>query len=88
MRVDAIQTAVAVASLAASGLVPQAPVAPPAPRTPAEMLRPMALYLMGVLNWSDRWFRPDGPIRAEQMAAQVNKAFLHGWLSFGSMAAR
>ena len=39
MRVDAIQTAVAVASLAASGLVPQAPVAPPAPRTPAEMLR-------------------------------------------------
>ena len=40
------------------------------------------VYLMGVLNWSDRWFRPDGPIRAEQMAAQVNKAFLHGWLSF------
>ena len=52
------------------------------PEAPAEMLRPMALYLMGVLNWSDRWFRPDGPIRAEQMAAQVNKAFLHGWLSF------
>ena len=35
MRVDAMTTAVAVASLAASGLVPQAPVAPPAPRTPA-----------------------------------------------------
>ena len=43
MRVDAIQTAVAVASLAASGLVPQAPVAPPAPRTPAEMLRREAI---------------------------------------------
>ena len=34
---------VAVASLAASGLVPQAPVAPPAPRTPAEMLRREAI---------------------------------------------
>ncbi|WP_339949750.1 TetR/AcrR family transcriptional regulator [uncultured Albimonas sp.] len=52
------------------------------PGAPREMLRPMALYLMGVLNWSDRWFRPDGPIGAGQMAAQVNQAFLHGWLSF------
>ena len=43
MRVDAMTTAVAVASLAASGLVPQAPVAPPAPRTPAEMLRREAI---------------------------------------------
>ena len=40
------------------------------------MLRPMALYLMGVLNWSDRWFRPDGPIRAAPRANAVVAAHL------------
>lgn len=52
------------------------------PAAPKPLLRPMALYLMGVLNWSDRWYRADGPIRAQEMAARVNQAFLHGFLSF------
>eukprot|EP00629_Pelagomonadales_sp_RCC1024_P007189 CAMPEP_0119268612 /NCGR_PEP_ID=MMETSP1329-20130426/6340_1 /TAXON_ID=114041 /ORGANISM="Genus nov. species nov., Strain RCC1024" /LENGTH=250 /DNA_ID=CAMNT_0007268591 /DNA_START=167 /DNA_END=916 /DNA_ORIENTATION=- len=39
MRVDAITTAVAAASLAASGLMPSAPAFAPAPRTPEEFAR-------------------------------------------------
>ena len=37
-----------------------------------------AFSLLGMINWLSRWFRPDGPLTAEQAADEVTRIALHG----------
>ena len=37
-----------------------------------------AFSLLGMINWLSRWFRPDGPLTAEQAADEITKIALHG----------
>jgi AcrR family transcriptional regulator len=39
---------------------------------------PIALSLLGMVNWTYTWFRPDGPLTAEQFADLATDLFLGG----------
>jgi AcrR family transcriptional regulator len=36
-----------------------------------ELVKPMTLSLLGMLNWHHRWWRPDGPVGLEEYAGRV-----------------
>lgn len=40
--------------------------------------RPVAMTLMGMINWTYTWFRPTGPLSAPQFADMVTDLFLGG----------
>ena len=42
-----------------------------------------ARYLMGVMNWTITWYRPDGTLSADSIAAQYADLYLSGLLSRG-----
>lgn len=37
-----------------------------------------AFSLLGMINWLSRWFRPDGPLTAEQAADELTRIALYG----------
>lgn len=37
-----------------------------------------ALLVQGMLNWTDVWYRPDGPIPPQELQDRVASLFLHG----------
>ena len=41
----------------------------------------VARAMLGALNWSVRWFRPDGPMTAEQIAEQLADYLIRGLLA-------
>ena len=43
--------------------------------------RTATFALLGALNWTTRWFRPDGPLTAGKFAEQICNTFLNGVLS-------
>ncbi len=38
----------------------------------------LAMYLMGAINWTYTWFRPDGPVSQEEYARMATGVFLDG----------
>lgn len=38
----------------------------------------LAMYLMGAVNWTYTWFKPDGPVSHEEYASLATSTFLHG----------
>jgi TetR/AcrR family transcriptional regulator len=44
----------------------------------AELQKPLAMLLFGMLNWMFTWLRPDGRLNHEAMAPVVRSLFLHG----------
>ncbi len=38
----------------------------------------LAMYLMGSINWTYTWFKPEGPVSSEQFAELVSSMFLNG----------
>ncbi len=38
----------------------------------------LAMYLMGSINWTYTWFKPEGPVSSEQFADLVSSMFLNG----------
>jgi len=41
----------------------------------------VARAMLGALNWSVQWFRPDGPLTAEEIAEQLADYLLRGLLA-------
>lgn len=37
-----------------------------------------ARAILGILNWTITWYRPDGPLEIEEIADQYSKLLLHG----------
>ncbi|CAN5459781.1 TetR/AcrR family transcriptional regulator [soil metagenome] len=38
----------------------------------------LAMYLMGAINWTYTWFKPDGPVSSGQFAQLASSMFLNG----------
>lgn len=38
----------------------------------------LAMYLMGAINWTYTWFKPEGPVSSEQFARLASSMFLDG----------
>ena len=43
-----------------------------------ELRKPLAMTLMGMINWTFTWLRKDGPVSHEQFAELAAQVFLHG----------
>lgn len=43
--------------------------------------RPYAMFLFGLLNWTDIWYRPTGPLSPDELAERISDLFLKGFLS-------
>ena len=41
-------------------------------------LKPIAMMLFGMINWTYTWYRPEGPIKPEQLADMATDLFLNG----------
>lgn len=50
-----------------------------APRTASP--RMIATAIVGMCNWSHRWFRPDGKSSAEEIGEKFDDIILHGILA-------
>ena len=44
------------------------------------LLMPLTMSLFGMLNWTDQWFRAEGPMSRDEYASLVTSLFLHGIL--------
>jgi AcrR family transcriptional regulator len=42
------------------------------------LVKPTAMLLFGMLNWTHTWYRPDGALAPEQLAALAGDLFLSG----------
>jgi AcrR family transcriptional regulator len=42
------------------------------------LVKPTAMLLFGMLNWTHTWYRPDGALAPEQLAALASDLFLSG----------
>jgi len=51
------------------------------PGQPDTVYKPYAMMLVGMLNWTDFWFRPGGPMKAPELCERMTQLFLHGFLS-------
>lgn len=50
------------------------------PGLPAYSYHPYALMLIGLLNWTDLWYQPNGPIKPDEMCERISQLFLSGFL--------
>ncbi|MBX3498526.1 MAG: TetR family transcriptional regulator [Alphaproteobacteria bacterium] len=50
------------------------------PTLPAELRKPYALMLLGLLNWTDLWYKPRGRIKPRELCARISRLFLNGFL--------
>lgn len=41
-------------------------------------LKPITMMLFGMVNWTYTWYRPEGPIKPEQLADMAAELFLNG----------
>lgn len=48
------------------------------PDLPAELQKPYALFLIGIMNYSDSWYNPKGPIPLADMANRISDLYLNG----------
>lgn len=50
------------------------------PGLSADLCKPYALMLLGLLNWTDLWYRPRGRIKPQELCERLSSLFLHGFL--------
>ena len=53
----------------------------------ASLLKPVTMSLFGMINWSNLWFRPDGPVSREQYADLVTRMMVDGIANLELVAA-
>ncbi|MEO8298316.1 MAG: TetR/AcrR family transcriptional regulator [Burkholderiales bacterium] len=42
---------------------------------------PYTMMLIGMLNWTDTWYRPGGKIKPQDLCERMARLFLHGFLA-------
>jgi len=45
------------------------------------LYKPYALLLIGMLNWTETWYRPKGTIRPQELSDRIWRLFLRGFLA-------
>lgn len=51
------------------------------PGLPDGVYKPYAMLLLGMLNWTDFWYKPTGEIKPHELCARVSRLFLKGFLA-------
>lgn len=51
------------------------------PGLAAEVYKPYAMLLLGMLNWTDTWYSPQGRIRPQELCERISRLFLRGFLA-------
>ncbi|KPF94904.1 hypothetical protein IP86_20815 [Rhodopseudomonas sp. AAP120] len=53
------------------------------PGMPDEVYAPYAMLLIGMLNWTDLWFRPGGKMKPRELCDRIARLYLDGVLAEG-----
>jgi len=48
---------------------------------PEEVYKPYTMLLLGMLNWTDYWFKPTGPVKPQELSERISRLFLRGFLA-------
>lgn len=51
------------------------------PELSEPLYKPYAMMLVGMLNWTDIWFRPSGPMKPKELSDRITRLFLRGFLA-------
>ena len=51
------------------------------PGLPDEVYKPYTMMLVGMLNWSDIWYRPGGKMKPLELCDRMTRLFLKGFLA-------
>ncbi|MGB6100182.1 MAG: TetR/AcrR family transcriptional regulator [Comamonas sp.] len=51
------------------------------PRLHEEAYKPYTMMLIGMLNWTDFWYKPSGPIKPQELCDRLARLFLKGFLA-------
>ena len=51
------------------------------PGLPNEVYTPYAMLLVGMLNWTDLWYKPSGKIRPDELCDRISRLYLRGFLA-------
>lgn len=43
--------------------------------------KPYAMLLIGMLNWTDTWYKPGGPMKPAELCERISRLFLRGFLA-------
>ena len=46
-----------------------------------DIYKPYAMMLLGMLNWTDYWFKPSGTLKPEELSERMSRLFLKGFLA-------
>jgi hypothetical protein len=39
------------------------------------------MMLIGMLNWTDVWYRPSGPLKSAELCERMTRLFLDGFMA-------
>lgn len=51
------------------------------PGLPNEVFKPYTMLLIGMLNWTDTWYRPSGEMKPQELCERISRLFLEGFLA-------
>lgn len=51
------------------------------PGLPDEVYAPYAMLLVGMLNWTDLWYKPSGKIKPDELCDRISRLYLRGFLA-------
>lgn len=49
------------------------------PGLPERAYKPYTMMLVGMLNWTDTWYRPSGEIKPQELCDRLSRLFLNGF---------
>lgn len=51
------------------------------PHLPEETYKPYTMMLIGMLNWTDMWYRPGGTMKPQELCDRMSRLFLKGFMA-------
>jgi hypothetical protein len=51
------------------------------PALPDDLYMPYTMMLVGMLNWTDFWYKPGGSMKPQELCERMSHLFLKGFLA-------
>jgi len=51
------------------------------PGLPSHIYKPYTMMLLGMLNWTDYWYRPGGPMKPDELCDRISRLYLFGFMA-------
>ncbi len=51
------------------------------PGLPEDSYTPYTMLLLGMLNWTDLWYKPSGAMKPQELCERISRLFLRGFLA-------